>query len=533
MLVLAPTRELCVQIYEEARKFTKNSSVKTGVVYGGTEYKESLRQLQGGIEILVATPGRLQDLCTRNQCSMRSVQHLVLDEADRMLDMGFEPQIRQIVLKLGMPKSRQTIMTSATFPVDVQHLAQAFMKNYSFMAIGRVGGTASTIKQKLMWAEDAEKDMYLLGLLLHQSQLGLTLVFVNTKQQANDLERFLRGTGLKVQSIHSDRTQQQREDALEAFKAGRSPILIATDVAARGLDVPNVALVVQYDMAMSIDDYVHRVGRTGRIGKQGLSVGFVNNRNKGVAIDLIAILEDSGTQPPAFLVGMALSTGSYVMGGDGEKSQYGGQDVRKSSKKGFQSLEEREKAKRFTDFSKDAYGQGDVEKAQEAAQSVGPSLPGAYHGAAASKGGGKGKGKGKGGKKGKEGMAEEDGYQGKGSKGNRGDNGDMSGKGFKGAKDGADYGKGNSKGFGKADPLPMGPPMAAKGGHPGSTANASYMGMPNDPYNYYQGAACGAYGNGCGYGAYGGGYDAAYGAYGNGCGYGGCGACYGGGYASA
>merc|ERR1719174_3362893 len=287
VLVLGPTRELCVQIYEEAEKFTHNSQVKAAVVYGGTEYKESFRQLKGGVDILVATPGRLKDLCDRKAVSLHSVQTLVLDEADRMLDMGFEPQIRQIVQKLGMPKARQTVMTSATFPTEVQHLAQEFMRSYSFMAVGRVGGTVSTIKQRLAWVEDTEKDNFLFGLLMHQPSLGLTLVFVNTKQQATDLERFLSSAGFNVQSIHGDRTQQQREEALADFKSSRSPILIATDVAARGLDIPNVALVIQYDLAMSVDDYVHRIGRTGRIGKNGIAIGMVNNRNKRTAPELV------------------------------------------------------------------------------------------------------------------------------------------------------------------------------------------------------------------------------------------------------
>lgn len=399
-LILGPTRELCVQIFEEAQKFTQNSGIKVGVVYGGTDYKESFRQLNGGVDILVATSGRLSDLCERKQCSVRFVKRLVLDEADRMLDLGFEPQIRQIVQKLGMPKKRQTTMTSATFPPDVQHLAQEFMETYSFMTVGRVGGAASTIEQQLEWVEDTDKDMYMIGLLLQQPVLGLFLIFVNTKQQAFDLERLLQRTGFNVGSIHGDRTQEEREAALEAFKSGTSPILIATDVAARGLDIPNVAVVVQYDLAMSIEDYVHRIGRTGRIGKTGIAVGMVNNRNKGVAPELCGIFEEGGKQPPAFLVGMALSTGNYEPGSRAPgQQQYGGQDVRKSLRKGFQTAEEREQAKKFTNFAKDAYGQGNEAAAELAAASIGPALPGAYHNSA-NKGKAKGNGKGKGGGKG-------------------------------------------------------------------------------------------------------------------------------------
>merc|ERR1712137_697402 len=378
VLILGPTRELCMQIFEEALKFVYSTPVKPALVYGGTEIRESLRRLSGGVDILVATPGRLNDLCERGNVSVRGVQTIVLDEADRMLDMGFEPQIRQIIQKNGMPKMRQTVMTSATFPAEVQHLAQEFMRSYSFMAIGRVGGSACTIDQRLVWVEDPNKDNFLFGLLVHQ--LPLTLIFVNTKQQATDLEVFIQNCGFFVQSIHGDRTQQQRETALFAFKTGEAPILIATDVAARGLDIPDVSLVVQYDLAMSTDDYVHRIGRTGRMGKKGIAIGFMNNRNKGMAGDLLQVFLDANSVPPPFLVGLAISSGNFKRDADG-RPQYGGQDVRKSLKKGFQTHEERERARRFAGFNKDAYGQGDEEKAREAAQTVGPAMPGSYAGA--------------------------------------------------------------------------------------------------------------------------------------------------------
>merc|ERR1719191_551896 len=163
-----------------------NTQVKAGVVYGGTEYHVSKQQIAGGIDLIVATPGRLQDLVERKHISLSKIKYLVLDEADRMLDMGFEPQIRQIVQRLGMPRQRQTVMTSATFPPDVQHLATDFLREYVFVAIGRVGGAAKTIKQKLAWVEDENKTDFLYGLLLHQRNLGLTLVFVNTKDAARD-----------------------------------------------------------------------------------------------------------------------------------------------------------------------------------------------------------------------------------------------------------------------------------------------------------------------------------------------------------
>lgn len=390
VLIMGPTRELCVQIFEEAEKFAKGGNVRVACCYGGTEYRESTKQLTGGVDIIVATPGRLQDLCERKHCSLGAVQSLILDEADRMLDMGFEPSIRLIVQKMGMNKTRQTVMTSATFPEDVQHLAQDFMKSYSFMAVGRVGGACSTTRQKLEWVEDEDKNDFLYGLLLEP--VGLTLVFVNTKVQATETEKFLKGNGFTVESIHGDRSQPEREAALQAFKSGEVTTLIATDVAARGLDIPNVALVIQFDLATGVDDYVHRIGRTGRIGNKGLAVGMVNNRAKGLAGDLLKIVQESGNVAPSFLVGMAISNGTYHQGGTEATGKYGGQDVRKGVRGGFASAEERAKAKRFGDFNKNAYGQGDENEARAAASTVGPKAKGSYFGAAAK--GNKGKGKG-------------------------------------------------------------------------------------------------------------------------------------------
>lgn len=397
VLIMAPTRELCVQIYEECEKFIYESPLRVAILYGGTEMKHSFNQLQRGVDVLVATPGRLQDLIDRKAVGMRSIRTLILDEADRMLDMGFEPQIRKIVEKCGMPRNRQTVMTSATFPDEVQHMATDFMDQYVFLAVGRVGGAVDTIKQRLIWVEDEEKEAYVLGLLLHQQRVGLTLVFVNTKQMAVDLERFLGKVGLHTGTIHGDKTQNQREEALNAFKQGRLQILIATDVAARGLDIPDVAFVIQYDLAMSKDDYVHRIGRTGRIGRSGLAIGFMNNRNKGLATDLIAILNDSNVKAPPFLVGMAISTGNYDPNATA-KEAYGGQDVRLGMKKGFMTKEQKQEALKFGNFDKDAYGEGSAAKAQEVAETAGPANVGSYDASGPGKGKGGKKGKGKGGK---------------------------------------------------------------------------------------------------------------------------------------
>lgn len=233
-LVLAPTRELVSQIYDEARKFAYRSWVRPCVVYGGADIGSQLRQIERGCDLLVATPGRLVDLIERGRISLQNIKYLVLDEADRMLDMGFEPQIRRIVEGEDMPptNARQTLMFSATFPRDIQMLARDFLKDYIFLSVGRVGSTSENITQKVEYVEDIDKRSVLLD-ILHTHGTGLTLIFVETKRMADSLSEFLINQGFPATSIHGDRTQREREKALEMFRTGRYPILVATAVAAR------------------------------------------------------------------------------------------------------------------------------------------------------------------------------------------------------------------------------------------------------------------------------------------------------------
>lgn len=235
-LILAPTRELVSQIYDEARKFAYRSWVRPCVVYGGADIGSQLRQIERGCDLLVATPGRLVDLIERGRISLQNIKYLVLDEADRMLDMGFEPQIRRIVEGEDMPPTaaRQTLMFSATFPRDIQMLARDFLKEYIFLSVGRVGSTSENITQKVEYVEDQDKRSVLLD-ILHTHGAGLTLIFVETKRMADSLSDFLINQGFPATSIHGDRTQREREKALEMFRTGRCPILVATAVAARGL----------------------------------------------------------------------------------------------------------------------------------------------------------------------------------------------------------------------------------------------------------------------------------------------------------
>ncbi|KAI0600496.1 DEAD-domain-containing protein [Biscogniauxia sp. FL1348] len=318
-LILAPTRELVSQIYEESRKFAYRSWVRPCVVYGGADIGSQLRQIERGCDLLVATPGRLVDLIERGRISLQNIKYLVLDEADRMLDMGFEPQIRRIVEGEDMPgvTNRQTLMFSATFPRDIQMLARDFLKDYVFLSVGRVGSTSENITQKVEYVEDVDKRSVLLD-ILHTHGSGLTLIFVETKRMADSLSDFLINQNFPATSIHGDRTQRERERALEMFRNGRCPILVATAVAARGLDIPNVTHVVNYDLPTDIDDYVHRIGRTGRAGNTGHSTAFFNRGNRGVVRDLIELLKEANQEVPAFLETIARE--SSFGGGRGGRS---------------------------------------------------------------------------------------------------------------------------------------------------------------------------------------------------------------------
>ncbi|CAN9433971.1 unnamed protein product [Alternaria alternata] len=316
-LVLAPTRELVSQIFDEARKFAYRSWVRPCVVYGGADIGSQLRQIERGCDLLVATPGRLVDLIERGRISLASIKYLVLDEADRMLDMGFEPQIRRIVEGEDMPPTaaRQTLMFSATFPRDIQMLARDFLKDYIFLSVGRVGSTSENITQKIEYVEDVDKRSVLLD-ILHTHGAGLTLIFVETKRMADSLSDFLINQGFPATSIHGDRTQREREKALEMFRNGRCPILVATAVAARGLDIPNVTHVLNYDLPTDIDDYVHRIGRTGRAGNTGIATAFFNRGNRGVVRDLLDLLKEANQEVPGFLESIARE-GSGFGGGRG------------------------------------------------------------------------------------------------------------------------------------------------------------------------------------------------------------------------
>ncbi|GAA0152939.1 RNA helicase [Lithospermum erythrorhizon] len=337
-LILSPTRELSCQIHEEARKFAYQTGVRVVVAYGGAPVNQQLRELERGVDILVATPGRLVDLLERARVSLQMIRYLALDEADRMLDMGFEPQIRKIVQQMDMPPPgiRQTMLFSATFPKEIQRLASDFLSCYIFLAVGRVGSSTDLIVQRVEFVQETDKRSHLMDLLHAQIANGvqgkqaLTLVFVETKKGADSLEYWLCMNGFPATAIHGDRTQQEREQALRSFKSGHTPILVATDVAARGLDIPHVAHVVNFDLPNDIDDYVHRIGRTGRAGKTGLATAFFNENNASMAKALSELMQESNQEVPAWLSRFS-SRQSY--GGKNRRggSRFGSRDFRRES----------------------------------------------------------------------------------------------------------------------------------------------------------------------------------------------------------
>ncbi|XP_058479437.1 DEAD-box helicase 3 X-linked a isoform X5 [Solea solea] len=324
-LVLAPTRELALQIYDEARKFAYRSHVRPCVVYGGADIGQQIRELERGCHLLVATPGRLVDMMERGKIGLEYCNYLVLDEADRMLDMGFEPQIRRIVEQDTMPPKgiRHTMMFSATFPKEIQILARDFLEDYIFLAVGRVGSTSENITQKVVWVEEPDKRSFLLDLLNATGKDSLTLVFVETKKGADALEDFLYREGYSCTSIHGDRSQRDREEALHQFRSGQSPILVATAVAARGLDISNVKHVINFDLPSDIEEYVHRIGRTGRVGNLGLATSFFNDKNSNITKDLLDILGEAKQEVPSWLESLAYDH-QHKSSGRGRSKRFSG-----------------------------------------------------------------------------------------------------------------------------------------------------------------------------------------------------------------
>merc|ERR1719476_442908 len=343
-LVLAPTRELAAQIHVEACKFSFDTGIRCCIIYGGADMREQRMDLEKGCDILIATPGRLTDMCERGNVSLELVQFFILDEADRMLDMGFEPQVRQIVEQTGMGSRskfpRQSMMFSATFAREVQHMARDFLHDYVFITVGRVGSASELITQHVVYAGELKQKVRALEKAIgeHLPKDFLAVVFVETKRAADTLELSLHESGVAVTAIHGDRSQQEREEALHAFKTGANPVLVATDVAARGLDIPNVALVVNFDMPKQLDDYVHRIGRTGRAGRKGVAIAFVNECCTYLA-ELGHLLVEAKQELPSWFSDLCRNAQRRVAGkGKGRADKFGGQDLRMEEQTAAQKL---------------------------------------------------------------------------------------------------------------------------------------------------------------------------------------------------
>jgi ATP-dependent RNA helicase RhlE len=266
-LILAPTRELATQIDDEIQGFAYHAPVASAAVYGGVPMEPQERALKAGVDIVVATPGRLLDHMRSNVGDYSKLEVFVLDEADRMMDMGFWPDVRKIAEALPLTGTRQTLLFSATMPDEVMRFADALAPSAVFIQVGSRRGPATTISHEARILPHREKAQFLAKYLRRAHETAI--VFVNTKIGADRLARQLRQSGIRAEAIHADRTQDARTAAIESFRAGRTRILVATDVAARGLDIDDVGLIVNYEVPFSLDGYVHRVGRTGRYGATG------------------------------------------------------------------------------------------------------------------------------------------------------------------------------------------------------------------------------------------------------------------------
>lgn len=325
VLVLSPTRELATQIQDEAVKFGTSSRFSCTCLYGGAPKGPQLRELDKGVDIVVATPGRLNDILEMKRVSLQQISYLVLDEADRMLDMGFEPQIRKIVKEV--PSRRQTLMYTATWPKEVRKIASDLLDNPVQVNIGNADELVAnkSITQHVEVLEFMEKRRRVEQILRSQEPGSKIIIFCATKKMCDQLAGNLKQP-YGAAAIHGDKNQADRDFVLSQFRSGRSPVLVATDVAARGLDVKDIRVVINFDFPTGIEDYVHRIGRTGRAGATGLAYTFFSDKDGKYASDLIKILEGASQKVPDELRDIASRGGGGGMGRPSRQwsSGYGG-----------------------------------------------------------------------------------------------------------------------------------------------------------------------------------------------------------------
>jgi ATP-dependent RNA helicase RhlE len=295
-LILSPTRELSAQIDQSFRTYGRHLPLRSTVIFGGVSQHRQEQVLRNGVDVLVATPGRLIDLVNQGIVDLRHVQTFVLDEADQMLDMGFIHDIRRVIAKL--PPQRQNLLFSATMPPEIRQLANTILRNPAVVQVTPVGSTVEVIEQAVYFVEKRHKPT-LLAHVLNTTATGRVLVFTRTKHGADKVARHLERRGIPAAAIHGNKNQNARSRALSAFKGNAPPVLVATDIAARGLDVDNVSHVINYDVPNIPETYVHRIGRTGRAGATGSAVSFCDAEERGFLRDIerltrrrIAVLND-------------------------------------------------------------------------------------------------------------------------------------------------------------------------------------------------------------------------------------------------
>jgi len=304
--------------------------IRSTCVYGGVPKYPQARELQRGIEILIATPGRLIDLLEGGKTNLRRVTYLVLDEADRMLDMGFEDQIRKIVDQIR--PDRQTLLWSATWPKEVQRLAADYLKDEIQVRVGSLDISANHRVQQIikLCSEFDKKDLVMRNLknIMAESQTDKVIIFTATKRTADELSHYLKRDGFPAMAIHGDKSQADRDHALKLFKTGRVPILVATDVAARGLDVKDIKFVINYDFPGQIEDYVHRIGRTGRANTHGTAISYFTADNAKLARDLVKILREAKQEVDPEIAQLASMGRGGGGGGGGGNGARGGRGYR-------------------------------------------------------------------------------------------------------------------------------------------------------------------------------------------------------------
>ncbi len=287
-LVLTPTRELAVQVAESVAKYAKRSSLRSMVVFGGVDMKPQTAELKAGVEVLIATPGRLLDHIEGKNCALHQVEYVVLDEADRMLDIGFLPDLQRILSYL--PKQRQTLLFSATFSPEIRRLAQSYLQDPVTVEVARPNATATNVEQHFYSVADDDKRRAVRQ-ALRQRSITQALIFVNSKLGAARLARSFERDGLKTAALHGDKSQDERLKSLAAFKAGEVDVLVATDVAARGLDIVDLPAVFNFDVPFNAEDYVHRIGRTGRAGASGLAITLVARDDTRLVSDIEKLIK--------------------------------------------------------------------------------------------------------------------------------------------------------------------------------------------------------------------------------------------------